>query len=110
MSSVSIIIPTRNRCEYLAAALVSLSDEIRTFGGEVVVVNDGGYADVIEKLARHFGAQYLGLGPKRGVNVARNVGLAHSMGELVIFIDDDVLVRPGWLRAYLDAAEAYPEV
>ena len=42
-------------------------------------------------------------------NQARNVGLRHVMGHLkskyVVFIDNDVVVSPGWLRKLVECAE-----
>jgi GT2 family glycosyltransferase len=35
--------------------------------------------------------------PRHGLSVARNAGLAVAQGELVAFIDDDVVVDPDWL-------------
>ncbi len=107
--SVSIVVPTRNRYRYLAAALASLDAENHASGCEVIVIDDGGFSPTTQALARRFHAAYFALGQARGSNSARNAGLAHSSGELVIFVDDDVLIRPGWLRAYCEAAVAYKD-
>jgi hypothetical protein len=39
-------------------------------------------------------------------NAARNAGLAHVTTPWVVFLDNDVVVAPGWLDALLDAAVA----
>jgi hypothetical protein len=39
---------------------------------------------------------------------ARNAALASSQADLVVFIDDDVRLEPGFLAAYVDAAKAHP--
>lgn len=38
-------------------------------------------------------------------NVARNLALAHVHTKYVVFLDNDVLVRPGWLAALIRCAE-----
>ncbi len=63
------------------------------------------------EIAERFGARYVAHGrplwPQRG---AQHAAWRESTGELVVFVDDDVRVRPGWLDALLRAAEARPAV
>jgi GT2 family glycosyltransferase len=47
--------------------------------------------------------------PEQGLSNSRNCGIAAAAGELIVFTDDDVFVEPGWLAAYLAAAERWPE-
>jgi GT2 family glycosyltransferase len=106
----SIIIPTRDRPDYLAVALASVAPQAQRAGAELIVVDDGGGLARNAELAERFGARYLPLGESRGLNAARNAGLAAASGELLAFIDDDVEVRDGWLDALIVAAHEHPEV
>src|SRR5579859_563174 len=108
-ASASIIIPTRERPGYLAVALRSVAPQAQRAGAEVIVVDDGSLADNAS-LAERFGARYIPLGEPRGLNAARNAGLAAATGELLAFIDDDVEAHDGWLDALVAAAGAHPEV
>src|SRR5205085_2579965 len=36
--------------------------------------------------------------PTRGATYARNAGIAVAKGDIVVFIDDDVIARPSWLK------------
>ena len=103
----SIIIPTRERAEYLAVALASVAPQARDAGAEVIVVDDGSLA-ANAALAQRAGARYVALGTPRGLNAARNAGIDAARGDLLAFIDDDVEVRDGWLAALLDAAAGEP--
>lgn len=38
-------------------------------------------------------------------NHARNIGLTHVNTKYLVFIDNDVIVSPGWLKALIDCAE-----
>jgi GT2 family glycosyltransferase len=106
----SIVIPTRARPAYLEVALASIVPQARDAGAEVLVIDDAGDSTPARALAERLGARYEPHPGALGLNVARNTGVERSTGELVVFVDDDVRVRPGWLRALLDAAREHPEI
>jgi len=110
MTPASIVIPTRARLPYLEVALASIAPAARAAGAEVLVVDDAGPSPAARALSARFGARYEPHPEPLGLNVARNTGVERSEGELVIFLDDDVRVSPGWLTALLDAARANPDV
>ena len=47
--------------------------------------------------------------PEPGLSRARNRAIAEARGELLIWIDDDVQVEPGWLAAYVEASLRHPD-
>jgi GT2 family glycosyltransferase len=106
--TASIIIPTRERPEYLEVALASIAPQATAAETELLVVEDDRPSPAIRALAERFGASYLSHARPLGLNAARNTGIAHSHGELLVFVDDDVEVRPGWLQALLRAAREHP--
>ena len=104
--TASIIVPTRLRAGYLEVALASIAPQAAAVGAELIVVDDGP-DPATEAAARQHGAAYVAHPASRGLNAARNSGIDHAAGELLVFVDDDVEVRPGWLAALLAAhAEA----
>jgi GT2 family glycosyltransferase len=106
----SIVVPTRARPDYLEVALASIAPQALAAGAEVLVVDDAGPSPAIHALAERCGARYEPHPRPLGLNVARNTGVARSDGELVVFVDDDVEVCPGWLDALLGAAREHPRV
>jgi len=104
----SIVIPTRARPAYLEVALASIVPQARAVGTEVVVVDDAGPSQVMRNLVERHGARYEPHPTALGLNVARNTGVQRSIGELVVLVDDDVEVAPGWLQALLDATARHP--
>jgi len=110
MPPASIVIPTRARLPYLEVALASIAAEAAPATAEVLVIDDAGPSPAAHALAARFGARYEPHPAPLGLNAARNTGVARSEGELVIFVDDDVRVCPGWLGALLDAARENPDV
>jgi GT2 family glycosyltransferase len=108
--TASIIVPTRDRAGYLDVALASIAPQAAAAGAELLVVDDGPGAATRAVAERH-GARYVAHDASRGLNAARNTGIDAAGGELLVFVDDDVAVRPGWLAALLDADHrAEPDV
>jgi GT2 family glycosyltransferase len=109
----AVIIPTRRRAAYLDVALAGVMPQARALGTPVLVVDDGPDAATREVVARH-GARYvLGPRPPRGINGARNAGVAAAGPEpdWLLFLDDDVVVAPDWLEAMrAGAADAGEDV
>lgn len=107
--TAAIIIPTRRRAGYLEVALGSIAPQAAAVpDAEVVVVDDGPDDDTRIAAARH-GARYVANAGPHGLNVARNAAIEATDAELLVYVDDDVEARPGWLAALLGAAEACGE-
>jgi len=106
----SIVIPTRARPDYLEVALASIVPQADAVRAEVLVIDDAGDSQATRALVERLGARYEPHPGPLGLNVARNTGVTRSRSELVVFVDDDVRVRPGWLGALLEAAREHPEV
>jgi GT2 family glycosyltransferase len=110
MTPASIVIPTRERLNYLEVALASIAPQARQEGAEILVIDDGDCTETARELCKRHGARYLPHTQPSGLNVARNSGVEQSKGELVVFVDDDIRACPGWLGALLEAARAHPDV
>jgi len=107
--TATIVIPTRNRPDYLDVALSSVAPQARAAGAEIVVVNDGG-DHATDQVAAGHGARVVAPPPPGGLNAARNLGIDTARAELVVLIDDDVSAPAGWLDAVLAGAAAAPAV
>jgi GT2 family glycosyltransferase len=108
--TASIVIPTRDRLAYLEVAVSSIAPAAARCDAELLVVDDDGPSPAVQELAEHFGARYVSHAGRHGLNVARNSGVEHSDGELVVFVDDDIRAGDGWLQALLAAARENPDV
>jgi GT2 family glycosyltransferase len=104
------VIPTRARLSYLEVALASIAPQAAAAGAEVLVIDDAGGSPAARELAARHGARYEPHGRPLGLNIARNTGVSHSHGELVVFVDDDIRAGAGWLQALLAAARAHGDV
>lgn len=107
-TTASIVIPTRDRPQYLKDTLASIAPQAQRRGSEVIVVDDSGTQSA-RQAAAAAGARYLAHESPLGANAARNTGLARATGELIVFADDDVIASDGWLEALIAASEQHPE-
>ena len=107
---LSIVIPTYNRLGQLKRVLEGLENQ--TCPGkefEVLVVSDGS-RDGTEAYLRsaktdfHLRAFFQ---PNQGAAAARNFGVAQAVGEIVLFIDDDVFPLPQLAAEHLRFHAAY---
>jgi glycosyltransferase involved in cell wall biosynthesis len=108
MPAASIIVPTRERSHYLDVALASVVPQAAQAEAEVLVVCDGHDPDT-EAVAERHGVRLLGFPETRGLNAARNAGVAAASGEVIVMIDDDIEAPAGWLQAMLDGIAGAPE-
>jgi glycosyltransferase involved in cell wall biosynthesis len=104
--AVSVVVPTRNRAEYLSVTLASIRSQELDVPFEVVVVDDGS-DDATADVAAAAGAAYHRHATSRGPNAARNTGIAASSAPLVALVDDDIRAPEGWLAAVVAGAERH---
>ena len=99
--SVVICAYTTERWERLQTAVMSVLDQSHR-AHEVLVVVD--HCDELERLARQdltlLGVRVVPNATTRGLSGARNTGMSHTTGEVVVFLDDDAQAAPGWLAAH----------
>ncbi|MFC6724652.1 glycosyltransferase family 2 protein, partial [Halobium palmae] len=94
---LSVVVPTLNGRDRLAASLDSLA--ARAPDAEVVVVN-GPSADGTTGMVRERDdVDLLVELSDRTINVARNAGIEAASGDAVAFLGDDLGVEDGWVDA-----------
>ncbi|MEB3223902.1 MAG: glycosyltransferase [Candidatus Sericytochromatia bacterium] len=103
--ALSVVIATYNRGPILEKCLQALLDQTLAAGlYEIVVVDDGSTDDTPERIARlrtEAPAWIYHRQENAGRSRARNVGVSLARGELVVFIDSDVVVVPEFLALHL---------
>jgi hypothetical protein len=105
--SISVIIPTYNRANFLRDALNSILCQTRKID-EIVVVNDGSTDNTLEVLSSYREVVTVLSQENRGKTAALNAGLRCATSEYVWFCDDDDVATPDGiapLAAALDANE-----
>jgi GT2 family glycosyltransferase len=105
---ISICILAGHRAEQLDACLAGLRSQARAPSFELLI---GGNptAEEVAAVHRQFpDAQVFDTG-RRLPGGARNPLIERATGELLLFLDDDVIVPPDLLRRLADTAAAHPE-
>lgn len=105
---VSVVIPTFNRWAILQETLAALTRQTHP-PAEVVVVDDGStdgtcdglpaWAEAHREVLSITALRQANSGPGR----ARNLGVAHATGDLVVFIGDDTIPEPDFLAEHIRA-------
>ncbi len=110
---LSIVIPTYNRLPILKKCLIALEHQqfrqdkdSQVLDYEVVLVDDGSTDGTLDWLTAH-GDQFPHVRSfaqnHAGPAAARNLGVKQAVGEIIIFIDSDLVVTEHFLQSHADA-------
>jgi glycosyltransferase involved in cell wall biosynthesis len=106
--SASIVIVTVNRADSLDRTLQSLR-QLRYDNFEAIVVDGPSVDRTQEVIRKHADFIRPFVNTVRNISAARNTGIAHAKGDIVVFIDDDAIPEPDWLDLIM-APYADPDV
>lgn len=110
MDSVSVIIPTYNRENFIGQAITSiLNQTIKDCRLEIIVIDDGS-TDRTHSVVKSFGrkVKYI-YQENQGAGAARNRGIDECSGDWVAFLDSDDQWLPGKLAMQLDLIHEFPD-
>jgi glycosyltransferase involved in cell wall biosynthesis len=98
---VSIIIPTLNRSFFLDKTINSILSLNKNHRGYEIIIVDNGSSDDTKLICEKYTSAYqhvqYHLDSEPGLLTGRHRGAKEARGEILTFIDDDVLVSPTWL-------------
>ena len=98
---VTVAIPTYNRAAFLRQTLDGIArQDFPRDQFEVLVIDNNSPDDtraVVTALADRKPAPRYFLESKQGLDHARNRAIAEAKGDIILFADDDILVRPDWI-------------
>lgn len=102
--NITVVLCTHNRCEALAKALrsVAMSKVPESLGWEVLVVDnnsDDQTRNVVDEYCTEFPGRFRYLFESQpGKSHALNSGIEAARGQLLAFMDDDIIVELMWLQ------------
>ena len=103
----SVIVPFHDDFSQLERCLTALQS--RPPGSELIVAGDAAPEGTVE-IARRHGARFVDEQQRRGPAVARNRGANVATGEVLIFVDSDVVVEPTAIEQILELLDRESDV
>ena len=105
---VSAIVPVHNAGKHIEMCMDALiASSYPSF--EIIMVDDCSTDDSVE-IARQKGITILRLSRQSGPAAARNFGALHARGEIFLFIDSDVTVRPDTISLVVSNFQHNPDI
>lgn len=99
-ASVVVCVYTEERLSQIRAALDSIARQT-TPPSQVIVVADHNQA-LFDRLAAEYpDLEVIPSKFEKGLSGARNTGIEHAAGDVVVFLDDDARAQPQWLEILL---------
>jgi len=110
---ISVQLCTYNRRALLGRVLDALfHQDLDADEYEIILVDDGSDDGTYEGVLAHLSppcALYLVRQTNAGLAHGRNVGIARARGDIILFMDDDVLATPGLLSAHVRFHRQHPD-
>jgi GT2 family glycosyltransferase len=106
--SVTVIIPVHNGNSGFRRCLSRVTRAVPP-PAEIIVVDDGS-TDSSAAVAAEFGASVLGLAARGGPATARNAGARAAAGDVLFFVDADVVLPPDAVGQVIEAFEEEPHL
>ena len=99
---VSIVLPSCDREDDLRRCLVSLVAQQTRHRLEIIVVDNRPSTRTARRVAQEFAGVVVVDERRPGLSYARNAGILHARGEIVVATDDDVVAPTHWIETLLE--------
>ncbi len=109
---LSIVIPTCNRKKFLFETIIHIASRkvVVPKPYEIIIVQNG-EEDISEILkVAELPLKIIESYPRYSLAVARNYGIKHSKGDIICFIDDDILVNENFFIRCLNVHSRFGDI
>lgn len=100
--NVSLILPAYNNAKYVEIALKAILDQkLDRNSFEILVIDDGSDLDIVENV-NDFGLAVRFIRKEHsGRSLTRNRGIQEASGDILVFMDSDMIMSPDFLAFHL---------
>jgi GT2 family glycosyltransferase/acetyltransferase-like isoleucine patch superfamily enzyme len=107
---VTVGIVNFNGASVLKDTIRSVQKQDYTFIEKILIADNASTDESVSMIRTEFPeVEVIELAENRGPNPARNALLRHSITDLVLLMDNDIILNPDVVRRLSDALEAHPE-
>jgi GT2 family glycosyltransferase/glycosyltransferase involved in cell wall biosynthesis len=110
--SVSVVVVGRNNFELISKSVESVLTHTRK-DVEIVLVDNGSDSYVVENLIDKFRdtrVSILSVGVNRFFGEGSNIGAESANGEILVFLNNNIMVTENWLEPLVQELQANPNV
>ena len=107
---VSVIVPVYGQIAFTYHCLRSLRSHRTRYSFEVIVVDDCSPDETAEVLSGIDGLRYVRNETNQGFILSCNHGARVARGELLVFLNNDTIVLPGWLDELVETFNTIPQM
>ena len=101
LPKVSVIVPVKNGGAKIQGLLDSLMQIDYPKDKLEIMIVDGNSSDDTREIVSRYPVKLL-LEEKHGINGARNTGVKHSGGDIIVFTDSDCVVPKDWIKRIVE--------
>src|SRR3990172_5405425 len=98
---LSIIIPVLNQHEMTAECILSIRETVEDC--EIILIDNGSDPSIRLPYAGFLDVQMIRNDENRGFPAAANQGIETAKGEMIVLLNNDVILTPGWAEKLLNA-------
>lgn len=108
MYKVTVVIPFYNNKDTISKCLEAVSNT--SYKNLEVILVDDGSTDQSYSIAKEFGFRIIKLDVNKGVSFARNCGARIASGEILFFLDADIMVERDTIEKIQSTFQERPEI
>jgi GT2 family glycosyltransferase/predicted SAM-dependent methyltransferase len=104
---ISIIIPVYNRHEMSHECIQAVMENTEHGTYEIIVIDNGSEPVFVPQFSGFVEIRVIRNEENKGFPVAVNQGIKEAKGDIIILLNNDVIVTPGWAECLIKQLEQY---